>query len=230
MSALAVIHHTLFVRTGRPITELDATRRISRAGALATGLTDGIEAFANIALQTSGIVRVELAPGAPLLSQIPKVFVFDSSVAAITRAMAEAEIAAAGKKWGELRVFFELQPSTIENPLRFAKFLGQQIGVLLTRVELLVERESLKRKAALFKTLVTRRKAIHRARALLIHTHNISEDEALTLLRRYTLETGHTMHQVAEAIVFSDQQKWRQVRGIPFPATRDRSRYRRTIR
>jgi hypothetical protein len=220
MSALAASQNTLFVRAQRRMTELDATRQISRAAASATKFADGIEAFARIALLVKGIERIELVPGEPLRSQIPKPLAFGPNSSSATPASAIADIAAEGKKWGELRVFFELHPSSIEQPLQFAKYVGQQIAILLGRLELLVERESLKRKAQLFKTLVARRKAIHRARALLVHTHNISEDAALVLLRRHTRESGRSLHAVAEAIIFSDQQKWRRPGALRFPLRR----------
>lgn len=218
MSALAFLSTRLVHRQER-ITELDATRQISPACAATTELLEGIERLADIALQTVGILRIELIPGAPLLSQIPKPLQFGAGAsAAPALGVAFAEVAADGKRWGELRVFFELHPLTIENPLRFAKYLGQQLGTLLVRVGLLLERGALKRKAAQFKAPVAKRKAIHGARALWRHVHDISEDEAFALMRRYVEQTGRTMHQIAEAIVFSDQQKWNRPSGIPLLA------------
>jgi hypothetical protein len=208
MSALAATQNTLFVRAQRRMTELDASRQISRVAASATRVDDGIDAFASIALQVNGIERIELIPAAPLVKEIPEPLTFGRDNPATTHASAIADVAAEGRTWGELRVFFELHPSSIENPLRFARYIGQQIAMLLSRLELVMERESLKRKARIFKTLVARRKAIHRARALLVHAHKITEDAALLLLRRYTRESGRSMHAVAEAIIFSDQRKW----------------------
>jgi hypothetical protein len=220
MSAQAATKNNLFVRAQRRMTELDATRQISRAAASATKFADGIDAFASIALLVKGIQRIELVPAEPLRRQIPKPLAFGPHVSGAAPALAIADITAEGKKWGELRVFVELHPSSIENPLRFAKYVGQQIAILLGRLELVLQRESLKKKALLFKTLVAKRKAIHRARALLVHTHHISEDDALLLLRRYTRESGRTMHAVAEAIIFSDQQKWHHPAALRFPLRR----------
>jgi hypothetical protein len=178
-------------------------------------LGEGIETLARVALQTLGIIKIELVPREPLLAQIPKPLLFGSYMTTEPPGVAFAEVAADGKRWGELRVFFELHPLTIENPLRFAQYLGQQLGVLLVRMELVLQRDALRRQAARFRTLVAKPKAIHRAKALLRHAQNLSEDEALLLMRRYVEQTGRTMHQIAEAIVFSDRQKWNQSREVP---------------
>jgi hypothetical protein len=210
------------------ITELDATRQISQAGSATTELREGVETLVGIALQTLGIVRIELIPSEPLISQIPSPLSFGLAASTEPSGVAFADVAADGKRWGELRVFFELRPLRIENPLRFAKYLGQQLGAFLVRMELVLQRDALKRKAARFRTLVAKRKAIHRAKALLRHAHNISENEALVLMRRYVEQTGRTMHQIAEAIVFRDRQKWNQGREVPL-AGGDDAGYRRRL-
>ena len=45
-------------------------------------------------------------------------------------------------------------------------------------------------------------------------------------MRRYVHQTGRTMHQIAEAIVFSDQNKWKQARVTPFSAADDQPHHR----
>jgi hypothetical protein len=224
MSALALASTRRAARRNQQISELDATRQISRTAAVAPELVDGIESVIKVALQIPGINRVELSPGKPLLPQIPELLAFGPTDRSSTSGVAFAEVKADGKLWGELRVFFELRPLTLENPLRFARYVGQQLGVMLVRAELLVQQDVLRQKADRYKTVVARRKAIHRARALLRHAHNISDDEAFLLMRRYVEQTGRTMHQIAEAIVLSDQQKWSQPREFPVA---NRSTFRR---
>ena len=212
MSALPLASTLRAPRRNQHLSELDATRQISRTAALTTELAGGIESVMKIALQISGINRIEFLPSQPLLTIIPELVTFGTTDPSSSSGVAFAEVKAAGKLWGELRVCFGLRPLTLENPLRFARYLGQQLGILLVRTELLVQQDVLRQRVERYKTVVARRKAIHRARALLRHAHNISEDQAFLLMRRYVEDTGRTMHQIAEAIVLSDQQKWSRPR------------------
>jgi Xaa-Pro aminopeptidase len=121
---------------------------------------------------------------------------------------AVAEISAGGLTWGELRLHFHLHTSALESPLRFAKFLGQQIGLQLDRWSLQLRAGELKAQIERLQNIVDKRKALHRAKAIVANTRQISDAEALQFMRQLSETSGRGLHDVAEALIFGDAHKW----------------------
>ena len=211
MSALAHKREQFVTALGR-LTETEATREISR---IATGQRVSLEtaeSIVTVALRVSGtralhLQRTETA-GLPVTWGV--------APAPGVHGAAVAEVSARGRKWGELRLFFDLKSTEMESPLRFARFLGQQIARVLEELALMAERERLRRKVEQLKTAIARRKAIHRAKAIVASSHGIPEIEALKLMCGYSRESGRTLYQVAEAFIFGERSKWR-AQPIRFP-------------
>jgi hypothetical protein len=224
MSAVPTSQATL-LRQLRRTNELEVARQIGRVTVTESDFDKAVIRIAELALQVSGVLLLEIAPAPPLLSLLGQAITFGGDAASIAgKGSAVAAIQADGKNWGELRIYFGLQPAALESPLRFAKFVAQQIGVAAVLADLRQRRESLLRKAAHLQNAVAKRKAIQRARALLVHAHKISEDEAFLLLRRYCDESGRSLQQVADAVILGDQQRYRKARSIRFQARRQRQK------
>jgi ANTAR domain len=196
MSALA---QPVFI-PARHLTELEATRQIGReasaandrralAGIVATALTiRGVQA-----------VRIEIKREA---------LAWGANLDGRPHGSAVAEIAASGQSWGDLRLSFELHDSSLDSPLRFAKFLAQQIAGILSRETLLHQRELLRVQIARLRDIVAKRKAIQRARAIVANSRKVTERDALILMCKLSRESKRTLHEVAEAFIFGEAKKW----------------------
>lgn len=217
MSA-ATVTNKFAVRHFRRLTELEATRRISRIAAQAFDFAEALEAIANTCLQVPGVVALEIVPAEAHFWSAP----LTVGVRRPQTGSALAEIKSSGRKWGTVRLWFELEPAPVggatDSPLHFARFIAQQVAALAWQFSFLSERRDLQKQSERLQNIVIKRKAIQRAKALLGHAHQVSDDEAILLLRRYSRDSGRTLHQVADAIIFSDGRKWTASREIRFPA------------
>ncbi len=199
----------------RRLSEFEASKEISRVGASRQDVSSTVESVAKLALKVPGVRRVQITyldvPGRT--TPEPQVWGYTGDAASV--AWAVAAITAGGQSWGELRLYFDLQPSAIESPLRFGRFLAQQIGLQLNRKMLDEKADSLKEQVERLRKIVEKRKAIQRARAIIANSESVNDAEALLLMRRYSRESRRTLHQVAEALIFGDAAKWTRPRYIP---------------
>lgn len=207
MSAVAVLDRSILV-SSRRLSEVDATTAISRAASSGTGVAAVIESIASLALKVNGIKRFQIEYGESIRGASKEILVWGSENDDGSVASAVAGISAGDRNWGELRLYFELQPSALESPLRFARFLAQQIAQQLGSWSLKLRGGELRGQIEQLRIIVEKRKAIQRARAITANTRQISDAEALQLMRQYSRESGRTLHQVAEALIFGDAQKW----------------------
>jgi ANTAR domain len=181
---------------------------ISRLTSSERDVTAAIESVAAIALRVSGVKGMQIQYIDPADGTSAEPFVWGALPKDAVVGSAVADICAGGQSWGELRLYFELLPSTLESPLRFAKFLAQQIGLQLSRWSLTVRADALKEQIEQIRKIIERRKAIQRARALVANAKRIDDSEALRLMRQYSRESGRSLHQIAEALIFGEPGKW----------------------
>ena len=174
------------------LTELDALREISREVANSAGPAT-VESIARIALRISGIYHIEIN-GAEW-GQVPK----RTSVGTASH--------------GPVKITFDLEVAVLDSPLRFARFVAQQVLHLASIEDLKAQRRKLRDKIQLLSGILGRRKAIHRARAIIRGREGLTEAAALERLREYSRERGKKLHEIAEAIVISEGQVWKR----PFP-------------
>jgi hypothetical protein len=207
MSAVALLSSSIPV-SSRRISELDAIREISRISSSGHDVSIAIESIAAVALKVSGVKQVQIQYSDSADGTSAEPFLWGSSAGGGVVGSAVAEICAAGQSWGELRLYFELQPSTLESPLRLAKFLAQQVGLQLSRWSLKVRAGALKQEIEQLRKIIEKRKAIQRARAIIANAKGIDDGEALRVMREYSRESGRTLHQVAEAFIFGHPRKW----------------------
>jgi len=210
MSALAQ-RAPLYSNPSHQLSELDATLEISRIAASNLDTIGHLDAIAGLVIKIGGVRQLELT-GEPIALFISPLAWGQSKAG--PHASALAEVTAHGLKWGELRLSFDPHSAAIESPLRLAKFVAQQTAAILNRAAFLEEQHSWHEQIDRLRRIIARRKAIHKAKAILSRAKRISERDALTLLCQYSRESGKTLHQVAEAFIFSDGEKWRPARRL----------------
>jgi ANTAR domain len=205
MSALAQTKS--FVPSSRALSEFEALQEISWQAAETADLHSGIRAVLGSALRVKGVAQIEIEPAAALsILNLP--LKCGSRAGAPVNGSAVAEIASGGCAWGAIRVRFDLKANGLESPLRFARFIGQQIGGLLHRFHLLRGREALAaRKEALRRRIATR-KLVGRAKGVIAHVRSVSEEDAFRFLVRLSRESSRSLAQVAEAVVLSQGDVW----------------------
>ena len=80
---------------------------------------------------------------------------------------ATADIAAGGLHWGTLRIGFHLRVIHLESPLRFARFVGEQMAGVIDRLAREKERATLTETVEQLRNVLASRKAIDRAQGIL---------------------------------------------------------------
>jgi hypothetical protein len=199
-------------RQQRRLTETEATRAISRVVAAHRIAEQSdfellLEQIISNSLCVPGVAAVRVTLDGTLGAVLPTQRIFGESHGRGARGSAFSDILVAGQKLGQVELYFELQPSALASPLRFARFIAQQIGMAAERASLAIRRAELRVELNELQASIASRKAINRAKALLMHAHMLNEDEAFVLLRRYSENTGRTLHQVADAIIVSERHK-----------------------
>lgn len=206
MSAVATSNQ-LAVSPARRLSELQASREISRVAASGLDVSSAIDAIAHLALRVNGIRKIQITY-ADSVDGAPSKPIVWGGACEDGLGSAVANITSSGHTWGELRLYFDLQPSALESPLRFARYVAQQIGTQLTHWHLATRADEWKAQISRLQKIVDKRKTVQRARAILANEKQIGDGEALRVMREYCETSGRSLHDVAEAIIFSDAQKW----------------------
>ena len=226
MSALAP-QQQIFI-TARRLTELEVTREISRVVSSSREDEIILEAIGSLALKVSGVKGINVEKIVETNSYFSNTALWNAPDGKPIGS-AVADLTSNGQKWGELRLYFDLASDALESPLRFVRFLAQQIEGVLNKSSLEYQSDQFRKQIQNLRSIVARRKAIHRAKALVANTRNTSDQEALRTMCSLSRESGRTLHQIAEAFIFSDELKWqggqryrpRQVRPIRFASSKN---------
>jgi hypothetical protein len=124
------------------------------------------------------------------------------AASAVSEAFARSPVSANGQTWGEIRIFLDPYFSShVESPIRLAKFVGQQIGLLLQRLALLSERRLLNARLDKLNQIVRRRKLVYAAASVLARQRNISSAEAISDLVKYARSSGRKLLAVSESLI-----------------------------
>ncbi|MGA2602109.1 MAG: ANTAR domain-containing protein [Bryobacteraceae bacterium] len=206
----------------RRLSELEVSREVSREASRATQPDEALHAFAALVLRIKGVraMKIEDAPAVEPLVAGP--LAWRDSARSTPRGAVVADIAAAGRRWGTLRLQFDLEQIKMEDPLAFARFLGQQTGILLNRFDLEREHGRILEKVTRFQTRLATRKVFERAKGVLSHKRGITQQHAARLLLSYRRNSGCSMRVVAEAVIYDAAQTKR------FASPPERDRYGRT--
>jgi hypothetical protein len=134
MSALAQSPN-LFRALRRRIDEPEAIPTIGHAALTTDDAISGLETMASVTLRLEGVhelqVRLHGGDGKTGLLE------WRESKASSVRGSATGQVIANSREWGKLRLRFEPQIESVECPLRFARIVAQQAGLMLNRLELL---------------------------------------------------------------------------------------------
>jgi uncharacterized small protein (DUF1192 family) len=174
--------------------ELEVLRDISRIAAATTDPKAALRDITHVLLRVPGICGIEV-DGLTTIS--PR----DSTH--------RHGLAVAGMKGDrKLKLHFDLRQHALDRPWRLARFVANHMDAVLTRWELEERRTALKQEIERIGEIVARRKAIHRARAILCKSNQISERAALMLLREYSRNQKRSLHAIADAIIISGSTAW----------------------
>jgi urease accessory protein UreF len=83
----------------------------------------------------------------------------------------------------------------------FARFLGQQLALLLNRLDLIRERDMRRAQAKRMSERLEARKNLHRASGLVAKTRGISNQQALRLLVSHARKSRRSLNCMAETVL-----------------------------
>ena len=174
--------------------EAEALFAIGRIACSEQNLESAFEGIAAAVLRMYGMHGLQLD-----LNGMPELH--KGTFLAGTTASAVEAVRANGLTWGAIRIHFDPARTQVQAPVRFARFVGQQIASLLDRLSLRSELETQRRRLAHLERRLATRKAVHRARGQLAQVRTVSNLEALQLMKRHARRSGRTLLQVAEALM-----------------------------
>ncbi len=185
-----------------PLTEAASLNAISGLVSTARDLNSGLSSITEAALRVPGLHKVQITPSIPLPAlETLEWYAFTSPSLC---GSAVAFIEANGRAWGRLRLYFSPQIETVESPLRFARFLGQQAALLLNRLELEGRYDAHLSNIEVLKKRLNTRIAVHRATGILAELRGGTNREALELLIQQARSSGRTLLSLANAIILGD--------------------------
>ena len=198
MSALAQSPN-LFCALRRRINEQEAILTIGRAALTAADALSGLETVANVALRLTGVHEVQVTLHAA--QDQTELLEWRHSRVSSPHGAATGLIVANSRERGKLRLLFEPRIQSVECPLRFARIVGQQAGLMLNRLELLGHHRIASAAVRRLQERLDTRKAVSRAAGILAQTNQLTYQRALSLLLEQALEKRRSPLQLAHTII-----------------------------
>ncbi len=189
-----------FFRSLRRVSEQDAITTLGRLALTAVDAATGLESLAGVALRLSGLHGVEVTLHS---DQGAQTLEWHNSKASAPRGSAAALIAANSREWGRLRILFEPHIQSVECPLRFARVLAQHAALMLNRLEVEVRNQTIAAAVSRLQERLETRKAVSRAAGILAHAHDLSHEQALSVLLRQARESRRPLLQLARVVILS---------------------------
>jgi ANTAR domain-containing protein len=200
MSALAQ-QHNIFSYSQRHLSEVELLRTISNITWNADHEEEALASIATAILRVPSLSAFRFEP----FAGIPHLPIVETSRPRETRLSASAisNAAANGHSFGQVRIFFEAHSQNpAESPVRLAKFLGQQLGLLLHRLAMSRERQRHVANLDALARTTRRRKIIHRAAVVLAEQRSVSESQAISLMVNYARHNRQNLLNIAESLIF----------------------------
>jgi hypothetical protein len=197
----ALLQSQLSRSAQHPLAEAAALRQISRLASVAEDLESAFEDLAATALRVPGLHKIQITPSMSLPLETVEWYATTSPVLC---GSAMAFVEAGGRSWGRLHLYFEPRIQTVESPLRFARFLGQQAALLLNHFALEAQCDAQIATLDRLKKRLNARIAVHRATGILAGLRGVTDQEALVLLVQYARQTRRTLVSLADAIILGD--------------------------
>jgi hypothetical protein len=117
------------------------------------------------------------------------------------RTRISASVVENGRVTGAIDLYFAHADFGQLDPLALARFLGEQIGLLIGADRIGRENRQLEAEVETIQRELALRKTIHRARGILAVEHNITDPESAKLLQQHSLRLGKPAGEIAEAVV-----------------------------
>jgi len=105
-----------------------------------------------------------------------------------------------GKAIGVLNSYTEKPHKFTTSEINILKSVANQAAVVIENFRLVVESRVIKEE-------LEARKAIERAKGILIRENDVTEKEAYNMIRKYSMDSRKTMREVSEAIILSEDMK-----------------------
>jgi len=109
-------------------------------------------------------------------------------------------LAVKGKPIGVLNCYTSKPHDFNETEIEILMSIANQAAVAIENTELLV-------KSKIIQEELETRKRIERAKGILMHGEDLTEEEAYLKIRKYSMDNRKTMREVAEAIILADEMK-----------------------
>jgi hypothetical protein len=179
-----------FYRQSKRPTEPETLQEIGRIAHTAVDPLKGLQAIAEAALRIPGVRGLKVEDG-PLLTAFGPIASGSHGTSHTTSVTVEAN----GRSWGQLRL------TTTGEARSFADFLGQQVALLLNRLDLIRRHDALRAQAKRLSARLETRKNLHRAGGLVARARGISDRAALQLLVTHARKSRRSLNRIAEAVL-----------------------------
>jgi len=105
-----------------------------------------------------------------------------------------------GKVIGVLNCYTTKPHRFSKNEISVLKSIANQAAIVIENFKLVVE-------SSVIKEELESRKAIERAKGILMRRENLTEEQAYNLIRKYSMDNRKTMRAVSEAIILNEEIK-----------------------
>lgn len=105
-----------------------------------------------------------------------------------------------GKVIGVLNTYTSMPHSFSEYEINILKTVADQAAIVIENYRLVVETKVIKEE-------LDKRKAIERAKGMLMKDQNLSEQEAFRKIQKFAMDNNKSMREIAEAIILSSELK-----------------------
>lgn len=105
-----------------------------------------------------------------------------------------------GKVIGVLNIYTSKPHQFSKNEINILNSVANQAAIVIENFRLVIESEIIKKE-------LEARKVIERAKGILMRERNFSEEEAHSLIRKYSMDKRKSMKEVSEAIILNEEMK-----------------------
>ncbi len=189
-------------------TEADLLCLIGRIATEANSAAGGFREIVDSALIFPGVYSLKIEGGE--LFRLFGQFVSSGVVKTSHSHTVSADVEANGRAWGQLALEIDSAPKLAEVAERFGRFIGQQLALLLNRVDLVRECGVRRTQAKRLSEKLEARKNLHRASGSVARTRGVSNQHALQLLVRHARKAKRTLNSVAETVLLGYEAPFKQ--------------------
>lgn len=116
------------------------------------------------------------------------------------RSMLSVPMEVKGRIIGVINIYTPTPHNFTETEINILKSIANQAAIVIENFRLVVETKVIKEE-------LEDRKVIEKAKGILMKRENLSEEEAYTRIRKYSMDKRRSMREVSEAIILSEEMK-----------------------